>query len=172
MFRFIAREKAPIRTACRVLDVSESGYHAWRTRPKSERALGDEVLAAIISRIHTQSRSTYGAPRVHAELRLASGIRVGRKRVARLMREQGLVGRTADAGRAPRSGRMALCLRRTWSAATSGSTGPIGSGSPTSRTSAVTRASSTSRSSSTRAPAASWAGRCVARSRPRSSQAP
>lgn len=92
MFRFIAREKAPIRTACRVLDVSESGYHAWRTRPKSERALGDEVLAAIISRIHTQSRSTYGAPRVHAELRLAHGIKVGRKRVARLMRRAALAG--------------------------------------------------------------------------------
>jgi putative transposase len=92
VFRFIAGEKASIRTACRVLDVSESGFHAWRTRPKSERALGDEVLSAIIGRIHTDSRRTYGAPRVHAELRLAKGISVGRKRVARLMRQAGLAG--------------------------------------------------------------------------------
>lgn len=92
MFRFIAGEKAKIRTACRVLGVSESGFHAWRRRPKSERALGDEVLADIIGRIHEQSRGTYGAPRVHAELRLAKGISVGRKRVARLMRQVGLAG--------------------------------------------------------------------------------
>ena len=92
MFRFIEREKAPVRTACRVLGVSASGFHAWRSRPKSERALGDEVLARVIARIHTESRRTYGAPRVHAELRLASGIHVGRKRVARLMRQLGLQG--------------------------------------------------------------------------------
>lgn len=92
MFRFIEREKAPVRTACRVLGVSASGFHAWRRRPKSERALGDEVLASIIARIHHDSRGTYGSPRVHAELRLGSGIRVGRKRVARLMRLQGLQG--------------------------------------------------------------------------------
>lgn len=92
MFRFIAREKAPIRTACRVLGVSESGFHAWRSRPRSEHALGDEVLGALVTAIHTDSRRTYGAPRVHAELRLAKGIHVGRKRVARLMRELGLAG--------------------------------------------------------------------------------
>jgi putative transposase len=92
VFRFIEREKAKVRTACRVLGVSASGYHAWRRRPKCERALGDEVLSDIISRIHTESRRTYGAPRVHAELRLGSGIRVGRKRVARLMRQLGLAG--------------------------------------------------------------------------------
>jgi putative transposase len=92
VFRFIEREKAPVRTACRALGVSESGFHAWRTRPKCERALGDEVLSDIITRIHAESRRTYGAPRIHAELRLAKGIRVGRKRVARLMAELGLHG--------------------------------------------------------------------------------
>lgn len=92
MFRFIEREKAPVTTACRVLGVSRSGYHAWRRRPKSLRALEDEVLVQIISEIHTDSRRTYGARRVHAELRLARDIRVGRKRVARLMRQQGLAG--------------------------------------------------------------------------------
>jgi integrase len=84
VFRFIEREKAPVRTACRVLGVSPSGFHAWRRRPKSERALGDEVLAAIIERIHRESRGTYGAPRVHAELRLGCGIRVGRIAAGRL----------------------------------------------------------------------------------------
>ena len=92
MFRFIEREKAPVRTACRVLGVSESGFHAWRTRPKCERALGDEVLSSIITRIHAESRRTYGSPRVHAELR-ARGVKVGRKRVERLMRENGLEAR-------------------------------------------------------------------------------
>lgn len=101
MFRFIEREKATIRTACRVLGVSPSGYHAWRTRPKCERALGDEILADIIARIHAESRRTYGAPRIHAELRLGSGIRVGRKRVARLMRQLGLAG--AHRRRRPRT---------------------------------------------------------------------
>ncbi len=92
MFRFIAREKAKIRTACRVLGVSTSGYHAWRSRAKSLRALGDEILSELIARIHTESRGTYGAPRVHAELRLDHGVRCGRKRVARLMRQAGLAG--------------------------------------------------------------------------------
>jgi transposase InsO family protein len=84
VFRFIDREKAAIRTACRVLGVSASGYHAWRLRPKSRRALGDEILRELIARIHTQSRGTYGAPRVHAELRMDHGVRCGRKRIARL----------------------------------------------------------------------------------------
>ena len=94
MFRFIDREKARVRTACRVLGVSASGYHAWRRRPKSRRALGDEILCELIGRIHRDSRQTYGAPRVHAELRLAHGVRCGRKRVARLMRQAGLAGVT------------------------------------------------------------------------------
>ena len=93
-FRFIERERASVRTACRVLGVSSSGFHAWRRRPKSRRALEDEILALSIERIHRESRGTYGAPRVHAELRLGSGIRVGRKRVARLMRQLGLSGVT------------------------------------------------------------------------------
>lgn len=112
MFRFIEREKAPVRTACRVLGVSPSGFYSWRIRPKSLRALGDEVLASIITAIHTESRKTYGAPRVHAELALGKGIAVGRKRVARLMRLHGLQGisrrrgvrttvRDADAAPAP-----------------------------------------------------------------------
>lgn len=76
---------------CRAMQVSESGYHAWRTRPPSRRARRDGELLELIQGIHAGSRATYGAPRVHAEL-AAQGIHVGRKRVARLMRQAGLVG--------------------------------------------------------------------------------
>jgi putative transposase len=74
-----------IATMCRVLGVSPSGYYAWRQRPLSPRARADVELTAEIQAIHRESRGTYGAPRVHAELG-ARGVRVGRKRVARLMR--------------------------------------------------------------------------------------
>ena len=70
---------------CRVLGVSTSGYYAWRSREKSKRRADDEALSKRIEQIHRQSRQTYGAPRVHAEL-LENGQQVGRKRVARLMR--------------------------------------------------------------------------------------
>jgi putative transposase len=76
---------------CRVLEVSTSGYYAWRKRPRSARARADAGLTLRIQTIHERSRATYGAPRVHAEL-AAEGIRVGRKRVARLMDAAGLYG--------------------------------------------------------------------------------
>jgi len=78
---------------CRVLAVSTSGYYAWRQRQISRRKLDDAMLSVSIAEIHRQSRQTYGSPRIHAELR-ANGRSVGRKRVARLMRECGLVGVT------------------------------------------------------------------------------
>ena len=78
-------------TMCRLLSVSSSGYYAWRTRPVSARATEDAELTKRIQAIHERSRGTYGMPRVHAEL-VAEGIRVGRKRVARLMRAAGLTG--------------------------------------------------------------------------------
>jgi putative transposase len=81
----------PIATMCRILGVSPAGYHAWRERPPSARAEADAALTARIRTIHAASHGTYGAPRVHAELR-AEGRRVGRKRVARLMRADGLAG--------------------------------------------------------------------------------
>ena len=76
---------------CRVLDVSTSGYYAWLKREPSHRERSDQVLLAQIKQIHTESMETYGAPRIHAELR-AEGICVGRKRVARLMHEAHLRG--------------------------------------------------------------------------------
>ena len=74
-----------IATMCRMLGVSTSGYYAWQYRAPSARAQYDAELTMTIHTIHLESRGTYGAPRVHAEL-AAQGIRVGRKRVARLMR--------------------------------------------------------------------------------------
>jgi putative transposase len=74
-----------IATMCRVLGVSASGYYAWQRRAPSARAQQDAALTMKIHTIHIESRGTYGAPRMHAEL-AAQGIHVGRKRVARLMR--------------------------------------------------------------------------------------
>jgi putative transposase len=80
-----------IRAMCRVLEVSASGYYAWRRRMISARRREDQRLQQRIRTIHERSRQTYGAPRIHAELR-EEGTRVGRKRVARLMKESGLAG--------------------------------------------------------------------------------
>jgi putative transposase len=92
-YRLIEAEKTShsVPLLCRLLGVSRSGYYAWRRRPPSERARFDAVLSEKIEIIHRNSRSTYGAPRVHAELR-AIGIRCSRKRVARLMRRAKLSG--------------------------------------------------------------------------------
>jgi len=81
----------PIATMCRVLGVSTSGYHGWRSRPPSARAAADARLLERIRVIHAASRGIYGAPRIHAEL-AAEGCHVGRKRIARLMRRAGLAG--------------------------------------------------------------------------------
>ena len=93
MYAFVEREKAnePVARLCRVLGVSPSGYYAWRTRRPSARAQEDAVLTEQIVRIHQESRGTYGAPRIHAEL-AAGGTHCGRKRVARLMRAAQVVG--------------------------------------------------------------------------------
>ncbi|MGZ6576539.1 MAG: IS3 family transposase [Solirubrobacteraceae bacterium] len=84
----IAAEKTnfPVAVMCRVLQVSRTGFHNWERRAPSDRALTDAWLTDKIKRIHEQSRGVYGAPRIHAELQMGDGIRVGRKRVARLMK--------------------------------------------------------------------------------------
>ena len=81
----------PISIMARVLGVSKAGFYAWRRRPPSARARADAALLKRIRTVHASSRETYGAPRVHAALR-AGGERHGRKRIARLMRDAGLVG--------------------------------------------------------------------------------
>ena len=93
-FAFISEEKVafPIAVLCRLLDVSPSGFYATQGRPKSPHALRDEVLSERVAAAHVASNRRYGSPRVHAELK-AAGQRVGRKRVARLMREKALVAR-------------------------------------------------------------------------------
>src|SRR5437667_3155168 len=87
----------PIATMSRLLEVSASGYYAWRKREPSARAISDAALLDRIQVIHQKSRGTYGVPRVHAELQ-AEGIHVGRKRVARLMRQAGLAGASRRKG--------------------------------------------------------------------------
>ncbi len=93
-FRFIAEEAAQFSVSllCRVTGVSRGGFYAWRSRPPSARAIADEALAAQITAIHDQTLGIYGAPRIHAELRLGHGVSVGKKRVARIMRALGIFG--------------------------------------------------------------------------------
>jgi putative transposase len=79
---------------CRLLQISRSGFYAWLERPMSERDRTDLALTAKIEAIHRRSRGVYGSPNIHAELADDYEIRVGRKRVARLMRAAGLRGAT------------------------------------------------------------------------------
>jgi putative transposase len=92
-FGFIQTEKAtyPVRVLCRTLQVSASGFYAWCRRGLSPRARGDALLKVEIRAAHAASNRTYGSPRILADLK-ANGQRVGRKRVARLMREEGIEG--------------------------------------------------------------------------------
>jgi transposase InsO family protein len=92
-FAFIAQEVAfPVETMCRVLGVARSGFYAWKKRPKPARAKSDAQLAVKVAAAYQRSRRTYGSPRVHRELR-AQGERVGKKRIERIMRENGIQGR-------------------------------------------------------------------------------
>jgi len=103
-YRFVARERAsfPVRRLCRLVGVAASGFYAWLRRGcgSARREGVDQGLRARVGAIFAASRGTYGSPRVHAELR-AQGMRVGRNRVARLMREGGLA--VTRRRRAPRT---------------------------------------------------------------------
>jgi putative transposase len=94
-FVFVEAERAqyPVGLLCLLLAVSRSGYYAWRGRPASQRAVADRALTTEIRVIHERSQRRYGSPRVHEELG-ANDMRVGRKRVARLMKEDGISART------------------------------------------------------------------------------
>jgi len=90
-YQFIAehRHEHAITTMCRVLEVSLSGYYAWSKRPPSQHSREDAQLAEQVKTAFQANRRVYGSPRIHAELH-AQGIHCAQKRVARLMREQGL----------------------------------------------------------------------------------
>ena len=92
-FGFIQREKAtyPVRVLCRTLKVSTSGFYAWCKRGRSDRAKKDAALKVQILAAHAASDKTYGSPRIHEDLKTA-GETVGRKRVARLMQDEGIEG--------------------------------------------------------------------------------
>ena len=96
-FRFVQEYRGTFRVGmmCRVLKVSRSGYYAWQRRQPSRREVEDQALVDRIRAIHAESRETYGSPRIHRALRDRE-IRVGRKRVARLMRWEGLSGCSAQ----------------------------------------------------------------------------
>ena len=93
-FRFIdqAKEEFPAHRLCKVLGVSQSGYFAWKDRPASHRQREDMVMLAHVRSAYALSHETYGSPRMTRELR-DSGFAIGRRRTARLMRENGLYAR-------------------------------------------------------------------------------
>jgi transposase InsO family protein len=93
-FRFVEAEKAcfPVAWMCRHLDVSRSGYYAWRGRPPAAHEKRDQQLAVRVAAIHAENLGVYGSPRILEELK-EKGEAVGRKRIARLMQEQDLTGR-------------------------------------------------------------------------------
>lgn len=94
-FAFIAAKMAefPITVLCRALEVSRAGFYAFVGRPPPPRAVEDEKFAVLVREAHEKSRRTYGSPRVQAELADVHGVHVSRKRVIRLMQQQGLKGR-------------------------------------------------------------------------------
>lgn len=93
-FAFVDAEKAfhGVAIMCRVLSVSRAGYYAWRERPAFQRAKSDARLGVLVREAHERSRRTYDSPRIHAEL-AAKGEAVSRKRVIRLMQQQGIIAR-------------------------------------------------------------------------------
>jgi putative transposase len=103
-FAFIGAEKArhSVPILCRMLRVSRSGYHSWRRRKPSRKALDDSRLGTLIVAAHRDGRGTYGSPRILDELREA-GERTSRKRIARLMKERGIVGEMRKRWRHPAS---------------------------------------------------------------------
>ena len=103
-YRLIEAEKAEhsISRLCKVLGVTGQGFHAWRRRRPSLRQLGDAELAKLIVTIYDGSHQIYGAVRIHDELRDEYEIQIGRKHVARLMRQRGIQG-VSRRGKKPRT---------------------------------------------------------------------
>ena len=93
LYRLIDEERGrqPVSRLCRTLGVTRSGFYDWQRQPLSDRALADWLLTEQIRGIFAESEQTYGSPRVFKELKLGRGLAIGEKRVARLMRQAGLV---------------------------------------------------------------------------------
>lgn len=110
-FAFIRAEKAkhPVSRLCGALGVSRSGYYAWCGRPPSRRALEDAQLVPLIRAFHVRSRGTYGSPRIHEDLQELH-YRISRKRVARIMRAEGLLARPPRRYRATTDSRHSLAV--------------------------------------------------------------
>jgi len=106
-YRLIDEEKAhhPVSRLARALSVTRAAYYPSRSRPASRRSLEDADLKELIEKIYKDSRNLYGAPKIHKELAIVHGVHVGKKRIARLMRELGIVGvskrRSARTRRSP-----------------------------------------------------------------------
>ena len=107
-FRLIdqAKKEFPVHRLCKVLDVSQSGYFAWKDRPASRRRRDDMVLLAHVRSAFSLSNGTYGGPRMTRELQ-DDGFAVGRRRTARLMRQKDQIFSLAAAGRAAPPGEIA-----------------------------------------------------------------
>ena len=103
--------------ACRTLEVSESGYYAWKGRPDSPRTLRRIWVAGEIAEVHKASGGTYGSLRVTAELRYGRNIVVGHNPVESIMRELGIKG--LPTRRRPKGARLARLSHLIWSAARS-----------------------------------------------------
>lgn len=122
------RAEYPLRLMCRVLAVSPAGFYAWQRRPPSARAQADVLLGVQVAALHRRSQRRYGSPRIHRDLREEAGVRVSRKRVARLMGAAGLRGTPrrrfrvttqADSRRSPAPNRLrrrftVRCPNRVW----------------------------------------------------------
>ncbi|GAA2871963.1 hypothetical protein GCM10020220_071530 [Nonomuraea rubra] len=125
----MAGDGIPVEVACRVLNVSVSGYYAWQDRPPSPRAIRHAWLTDLIRQINQDSRGSYGARRVRAELTLGHQVTVSRGAVELLMRRAGLEGLSGrPSGGAPSRARSPS----TWSIGPSSGPGPTSCGSPTS----------------------------------------
>ncbi|TDC86115.1 transposase [Micromonospora sp. KC606] len=139
----MAAEGLPVEVCCRVLDGPASGYHAWRNRPLSQRALRHAWSTEQIRGVHQASRGTYGSRRVHAELRLGRGLVVGYHAVEMLMRRAGIRGLPGSRrpGQGTRSRPPVI-----WSTATSPDRRRTSCGSPTSPSTRPEKARCTARS--------------------------
>ena len=158
-FRLIdaAKEEFPVQRLCEVLGVSQSGYFAWRGRPACRRQREDMVLLAHLRSAFALSNGTYGSPRMTRELQ-DDGLKVGRRRTARLMRENGLRARQTRRFKCT-TVIMPGRSRRTSSIRTSRPSGRTRSGEQTSPMSGPAKDGCIWPSSSTSSPAVSSAGR-------------